>query len=70
MTLKFICFNLETEDDGLSPQERIMKILKKLPLHKPGANYTTEGYPTSDLALKLLSDHVKDTGGQVRILLI
>lgn len=53
------------EDENLTPQERIINILKKLPFHKPGGNYTTEGYPTSGLAMELLKKHMKETGGQV-----
>jgi len=50
---------------ALSSSERITAILKKLPFHQPGFNYTTDGYPSSPLALKLLEDHVKLTKGQV-----
>ncbi|CAG7815652.1 unnamed protein product, partial [Allacma fusca] len=46
--------------------EGIEAILKKLPFHKPGMNYTTDGYPSSKLALDLLERHVKRVNGRVQ----
>lgn len=34
--------------------------------HKPGENYKTEGYVKTDNTDKLLAQHLKETGGQVR----
>jgi len=56
---------LIAEGDKLTPQERIMAIMKKLPFHKPGENFTTDGYPTSKLALDLLAKHAELTKRQV-----
>lgn len=55
-----------SEIDDTSPQEKILMILRKLPFHKPGNNYITEGYPCSDLSMKLLRKHLRETNGQVR----
>ena len=46
--------------------EKIGSMLKKLPLHLPGQNFTSEGHPSSQLVLKVLDEHVKRTKGQVR----
>lgn len=48
--------------------EKFTTLLQKLPLHKPGENYTMEGYPKSQLALNLLEQHVKRTNKMVSTL--
>ncbi|XP_002131102.2 glutamine--tRNA ligase-like [Ciona intestinalis] len=37
-----------------------------LKFHKPGENYKTEGYVITDNTMKLMGEHLKITGGQVR----
>jgi hypothetical protein len=50
--------------------EKIANLLKSLPLHKPGENYTMDGYPSSPLALKLLEQHAIKTKKQVLVVII
>lgn len=52
--------------EAAAPAEGIDSILKKLPFHKPGQNYVTEGYPSSKFALKLLEAHSERVKGRVR----
>lgn len=51
-----------TNDSSLS----ILDVMKKLNFHKPGENYTTEGYVMTENTKKLLAEHLKITGGKVR----
>lgn len=41
-------------------------IKSKAHFHKPGENYTTEGYVKTDNTDALLKEHLKATNGQVR----
>ncbi|KAF5282463.1 hypothetical protein FQA39_LY17578 [Lamprigera yunnana] len=44
----------------------ITDVMKRLNFHKPGDNYKTDGYIMTKNTEKLLKDHLKATGGQVR----
>lgn len=44
----------------------IVDVMKKLNFHAPGENYKTDGYIVTDNTEKLLKEHLKITGGQVR----
>ena len=37
-----------------------------LNFHKPGENYKTDGYVMTPNTMKIIEDHLKITGGQVR----
>lgn len=41
-------------------------VMQKLNLHKPGENYTTEGYVMTENTMSLLAEHLTVTGGKVR----
>ncbi|KAK9497701.1 hypothetical protein O3M35_004374 [Rhynocoris fuscipes] len=41
-------------------------MISKLNLHKPGENFKSEGYVITDNTKRLLEEHLKITGGQVR----
>ena len=45
--------------------EKFSTLLQKLPLHKPGENYTMEGYPKSEIAMKMLEQHARRTNKMV-----
>jgi len=49
------------EEKGEAPQE-----LSFSGFHKPGENYTTEGYVVTDHTMRLMKEHLERTGGQVR----
>ncbi|CAG9856151.1 unnamed protein product [Phyllotreta striolata] len=44
----------------------ISDVMKKINFHSPGENYKTDGYVVTDHTEKLLKEHLKLTGGQVR----
>ncbi|XP_057662452.1 probable glutamine--tRNA ligase isoform X1 [Diorhabda carinulata] len=44
----------------------IIDVMKKLNFHAPGENYKTDGYIVTDNTERLLKEHLKITGGQVR----
>jgi glutaminyl-tRNA synthetase len=51
-----------------APQEKLSmaEFLKtKVLFHKPGMNYTTDGYVTTPKTMDLLKQHLKITGGKV-----
>lgn len=53
----------ESDDSAMT----IMELMKtKVHFHAPGENYKTDGYVTTPLTEKLLKEHLKITGGQVR----
>lgn len=55
--------NKESDDSAMT----IMELMKtKVHFHAPGENYKTDGYVTTPLTEKLLKEHLKITGGQVR----
>lgn len=51
----------DATDENLS----ILEIMKRLPQHKPGENYRTDGYVTTPKTKELLEKHLKETGGKV-----
>ncbi|KDR12338.1 probable glutamine--tRNA ligase [Zootermopsis nevadensis] len=53
----------EVTHSAISVRE-IMKT--KVHFHKPGENYKTDGYVVTSKTMKLLQEHLKLTGGQVR----
>ncbi|KAG5672259.1 hypothetical protein PVAND_002400 [Polypedilum vanderplanki] len=44
----------------------ITELMKKVKFHAPGENYKTDGYVTTPETERLLKEHLKITGGQVR----
>ncbi|XP_056630612.1 probable glutamine--tRNA ligase isoform X2 [Diorhabda sublineata] len=52
----------EVQIEGLT----IIDVMKKLNFHAPGENYKTDGYIVTDNTERLLKEHLKITGGQVR----
>jgi glutaminyl-tRNA synthetase len=44
----------------------IMDLMKNIKFHAPGENYKTDGYVTTPNTERLLKEHLKITGGQVR----
>jgi len=51
-------------DDGAATIAELMKT--KVHFHKPGENYTTDGYMLTDTTKERLQEHLIRTGGQVR----
>ncbi|XP_050517248.1 probable glutamine--tRNA ligase [Diabrotica virgifera virgifera] len=49
-------------DQGLT----ILDVMKKVNFHAPGENYKTDGYVVTENTERLLKEHLKITGGQVR----
>ena len=44
------------------------ELMKKIDFfHKPGENFTTDGYIMTDKTMDLLAAHKRETGGQVSI---
>lgn len=55
--------NKKDEDSAMT----IMELMKnKCNFHAPGENYKTDGYVTTSNTERLLKEHLKKTGGQVR----
>ncbi|XP_072399893.1 probable glutamine--tRNA ligase [Diabrotica undecimpunctata] len=52
----------EELDQGLT----ILDVMKKVNFHAPGENYKTDGYVVTENTERLLKEHLKITGGQVR----
>lgn len=52
----------EVDDSAMT----ITELMKKVNFHAPGENYKTDGYVTTADTERLLKDHLKITGGQVR----
>lgn len=50
----------------MATDEFIRLIKSKAHFHKPGENYTTDGYVKTEHTDRLLEEHLKFTGGQVR----
>lgn len=44
----------------------ILDVMRKLNFHKPGENYTTDGYVVTENTERLLKEHLAITGGKVR----
>lgn len=44
----------------------ILDVMKKVNFHKPGENFVTDGYVVTSNTEKLLKEHLRVTGGQVR----
>ncbi|KAI2810300.1 hypothetical protein RDWZM_002683 [Blomia tropicalis] len=44
----------------------MMELLRRVNLHSVGDNYKTDGYVITSNTMKLLSEHVRETGGKVR----
>jgi glutaminyl-tRNA synthetase len=53
----------DAEEDGAATMTELLKTVK---FHKPGENYTTDGYVRMPKTKELLAQHLKRTGGQVR----
>ncbi|RVE70731.1 hypothetical protein OJAV_G00067230 [Oryzias javanicus] len=55
-------------DTGFGETKSLMEQLRgeALKFHKPGENYTTEGYMVTPNTMKLLKKHLEITGGQIR----
>ncbi|KAL1464363.1 hypothetical protein WDU94_004015 [Cyamophila willieti] len=61
--------NDTAEENGFEFSEdniNVSDVMKKLPFHKPGENFKSDGYVLTDNTHKLLKEHVKYTGGIVR----
>uniref|UniRef100_A0A0N4Z6T3 glutamine--tRNA ligase n=1 Tax=Parastrongyloides trichosuri TaxID=131310 RepID=A0A0N4Z6T3_PARTI len=56
--------NNDNEDDSSESIEELMKT--RAHFHKPGENYTTNGYVVTPNTMKLLKEHLKQTGGIVQ----
>ena len=54
----------EAESDSASTMTELMK--NKAHFHKPGEDYKTDGYVTTDKSMDLMKEHSKITGGQVK----
>jgi len=54
----------EVDDDGAATIAELMKT--KVHFHKPGENYTTDGYVTTPTTRERLREHLQRTGSQVR----
>ena len=54
----------DTEEEGAATIAELMKT--KVHFHKPGENYTTDGYVMMPKTKEILAAHLKRTGGQVR----
>eukprot|EP00090_Calanus_glacialis_P010226 TRINITY_DN1860_c0_g1_i1.p1 TRINITY_DN1860_c0_g1~~TRINITY_DN1860_c0_g1_i1.p1 ORF type:complete len:776 (-),score=331.18 TRINITY_DN1860_c0_g1_i1:62-2389(-) len=54
----------DVEEDGAATISELMKT--KVHFHKPGENYTTDGYVTTPTTRDRLREHLERTGGQVR----
>jgi len=54
----------EEEEEGAATISELMKT--KVHFHKPGENYTTDGYVTTPTTKDRLKEHLARTGGQVR----
>jgi len=52
------------EEDGAATISELMK--NKVHFHKPGENYTTDGYVSTSTTRDRLREHLARTGGQVR----
>ncbi|XP_068599707.1 glutamine--tRNA ligase-like [Brachionichthys hirsutus] len=50
--------------EGMSLMEQLRG--EALKFHKPGENYTTEGYVVTPNTMSLLKKHMEETGGQIR----
>lgn len=44
----------------------ILDVMRKLSFHKPGENYTSDGYVVTENTERLLNEHLAITGGKVR----
>lgn len=44
----------------------VADVIKKLPFHKPGENFKSDGYVVTESTEKILKEHLKYTGGKVR----
>ena len=55
--------NEDVEEDGAATISELMKT--KVHFHKPGENYTTDGYVTTPTTKDRLKEHLERTGGQV-----
>ncbi len=51
-------------EDGAATISELMKT--KVHFHKPGENFTTDGYVRTDKTMQLLAEHMKRTGGMVK----
>uniref|UniRef100_A0A8D9F2F0 glutamine--tRNA ligase n=1 Tax=Cacopsylla melanoneura TaxID=428564 RepID=A0A8D9F2F0_9HEMI len=61
--------NETAEENGFEFVEdniNVSDVMKKLPFHKPGENFKSDGYVLTDNTHKLMKEHVKYTGGKVR----
>jgi len=54
----------DVEEDGAATISELMKT--KVHFHKPGENYTTDGYVSTPTTRDRLKEHLERTGGQVR----
>lgn len=54
----------DVEEDGAATISELMKT--KVHFHKPGENYTTDGYVSTPTTRDRLREHLERTGGQVR----
>lgn len=59
---------IKEPEETLSTEESRMQVLRGLPFHLPGKNFTTDGYPTSQGVLDTLAEHMKRINGQVSYL--
>lgn len=66
---KLLCVDdTDVAQNGLDIKEpqTITELMQKINFHKPGENYKTDGYVITENTKKLLEEHLKITGGQVR----
>lgn len=59
----------DTEENGFEFAEdniNVTDVMKKLPFHKPGENFKSDGYVVTEQTHRLMTEHVKRTGGKVR----
>ncbi|KAK7884882.1 hypothetical protein WMY93_028005 [Mugilogobius chulae] len=59
-----VVVNGEVQFEGKSLMEQLRG--ESLKFHKPGENYTTEGYVVTPKTMDLLKKHLEYTGGQIR----
>lgn len=50
----------------LADDVNVADVMKKLPFHKPGENFKSDGYVVTEQTQQLLKEHLKYTGGKVR----
>lgn len=58
---------VENSPDTKDGAQSIAELMKnKVHFHAPGENYKTDGYVITDHTMRILKEHLKKTGGQVR----